>query len=122
VNRTTYEQRTLAVLKAVAVSQGTIHSGDLAWAINYQRVTRPLNDMLLTLRPILEDNKWPPLTCLVIQSNRQPVLEADQVADFRMQQRRCHVWAMEQATQRRKLRDQWADLVLGGDDSGVSGA
>ena len=114
--RTTYEQRTLSVLKAIAVNRSTIEMHDLAWAINYQRVTRPLPDMLALLRPILEDNDWPPLTCLVVQSgSRLPVLAEDQVGDARISQRRCHVWAREQALLRQKLRGQLTDLVLGGE-------
>ena len=77
MHRTAYEQRTLAVLKAVACSANTIEVGDLAFAINYQRVTRPITDMLAVLRPILEDGRWPPLTCLVMGSNHQPVLSDD---------------------------------------------
>ena len=116
--RVNYEQRAVGVLKAMAVNSATISAGDLAWAINYQRVSRSLGDMLMAIRPILEDNGWPPLTCLVLASDRRPLLEADRLLDVRMQQRRCYVWAMEQATERQRLRGTWLDnLVLGGDSA-----
>ena len=114
MNRTTYEQRIIAVLKGVAVNSGTISTGDLGWAINYQRKTRPLSDVLATLRPLLEDQGWPPLTCLVTVPGNLPALEADRVEDQRMQERRCYVWAIEQATERMRLRSDWMDAVLGG--------
>lgn len=117
--RVNYQQRVIAVLKATAVASSTISSGDLAWAIDYQRVTRPLTDLLAELRPLLEDHAWPPLTCLVLGPNRQPILEADKgmPAELRMRQRRCSVWAIESATERIKMRGQWADTVLGDDAS-----
>jgi len=114
-HRTTYEQRTMAVLKAIAVNRSTIAIGDLAWTLNYQRTTRPLTDLLAGLRPILEDHGWPPLTCLVVLPTHKPALTADQVEDVRMQQRRCYVWASEQSTERQRMRGQWAETILGGD-------
>jgi hypothetical protein len=113
--RVNYQQRIIAVLKATAVSSGTISTGDLAWAIDYQRTTRPLTDLLAELRPLLEDHAWPPLTCLVVGPNRQPALEADRgmPAELRMRQRRCSTWAIESATERIRMRGQWAETVLG---------
>jgi hypothetical protein len=117
MHRTAYEQRTLAVLKAVACSMGTISVGDLAFAINYQRVTRPIVDMLAVLRPLLEDGDWPPLTCLVMGSDRQPVLPDDvgMPAELRMRQRTCHTWAQAQSAERQRLRATWAETQLRGD-------
>ena len=117
--RVNYQQRIIAVLKSCAVNSGTISTGDLAWAIDYQRVTRPLTDLLAELRPMLEDHAWPPLTCLVLAPNRQPALEVDKgmPAELRMRQRRCHVWAIESASERQRMRGQWADTVLGGDSA-----
>ena len=117
--RVNYQQRIIAVLKGVAVNQSTISVGDLAWAIDYQRVTRPLTDLLAELRPLLEDHAWPPLTCLVLASNRQPALEVDKgmPAELRMRQRRCHVWAMESTAERQRMRGQWVETVLGDDAS-----
>lgn len=114
-HRTTYEQRILALLKAVAANQSTITLGDLAWAINYQRTTRPLPDLLAALCPILEDNNWPPLTCLIVGADQMPVLDQDQVLDIKMQWRRCWTWARLGSDERQQLRGAWVDLVLGGD-------
>lgn len=117
--RVNYQQRVIAVLKATAVGSSTISTGDLAWAIDYQRVTRPLQDLLAELRPMLEEHAWPPLTCLVLGPNRQPVLEMDKgmPAELRMRQRRCYQWAIESATERIKMRGQWVEDVLGGDSA-----
>jgi hypothetical protein len=109
MNRGTYEQRIIAVLKGVAVNSGTISTGDLAWAINYQRVSRPIQDLLAELRPVLEDQKWPPLTCLVLSPTQQPALEADRTVDARLQQRGCWAWAIEQSSERQRLRGQWVE-------------
>lgn len=117
--RVNYQQRVIAVLKSCAVNSATISGPDLAWAIDYQRVTRPITDLLAELRPLLEAHAWPPLTCLVLGRTRQPILEADKgmPAELRMRQRRCFTWAIESASERQLLRDQWVDHTLGSDAS-----
>ena len=118
MHRTAYEQRILAVLKAVACSSSTIDLGDLGWAINYQRTTRPLTDVLATLRPLMEDGGWPPLTCLV-RAGQQPAVEADRAlpAEQRMTARQCYAWAQGLSAERQQMRGQWAEAVLRGDSA-----
>jgi hypothetical protein len=113
-----YQPAVLAVLKATAVNQTTITAGDLAWAINYQRVTRSINDLLLQMKPIFEDHGWPPLTSLVVlKSTHRPSPVAGFGLDYRMQQRQCWVWAREQSDTRQRVRgaQHWDAAIAEGE-------
>lgn len=117
MNPINYEALTMVVLKATAVNQSTITAGDLAWAINYQRVTRSINDVLLRLKPVCEDNHWPPLTSLVIvKSTGQPSVTQALGTDWRIAQRQCWAWGREQSDHRQRIRGQqsWADYIAAG--------
>lgn len=101
--RVNYEQRVVAVLKAVAVNHTVITLANLAWAIDYQRMTRPLEDMLTYLGPIFEDHGWPRLTALAVDAETlRPSTEAFGV-DWRMAQRQCWTWAQMVSSERRTL-------------------
>jgi hypothetical protein len=106
-----YQREVMDVLKATAISRTTISTGDLAWAVNYQRTSRPIEDVLAALRPVLEDHAWPPLTCLVVLStpSELPALEVDRAADVRMQQRGCWSWARMMSDERQRLRGAWLE-------------
>jgi hypothetical protein len=113
-----YSQRVVDVLKAVAVTHSTITAGDLAWAVNYQRVTRSINDVLLQLKPVFEDHGWPPLTSLVVlKSTNRPSPVAGFEMDWRIAQRQCWTWAREQSDNRQRLRGRatWSDAIAGGE-------
>ena len=113
-----YAQRVTDVLKAVAICQTTITAGDLAWAVNYQRVTRSINDVLLQLKPLFEDNGWPPLTSLVVlKSTNRPSPVAGFAIDWRICQRQCWAWAREHSDERQKLRGRgiWAESIAEGE-------
>jgi hypothetical protein len=99
--RINYEQRVVAVLKATAVNRCTITLSALCWAIDYQRTTRPIEDLLAYLRPIFEDHKWPPLTALAIDdATQQPNIVG---VDWRLAQRQCWAWAEMSSTERANL-------------------
>jgi len=101
--RVNYEQRVVAVLKTVAVSKTIITLGNLAWTIDYQRTTRPIEDVLTYLRPIFEDHGWPPLTALAVDDKTlRPSVEAFGV-DWRIAQRQCWAWAEMVSSERRGL-------------------
>lgn len=114
--RINYHQRVVDVLKATAVNQTTITVGDLAWAVNYQRVTRSINDVLLSLKPLFEDHDWPPLTSLVVlKSTNRPSPVAGFTMDWRLCQRQCWAWAREQSDLRQRGRSLWSDLIAEGE-------
>ena len=113
--RVNYEQRVVDVLKATAVNQCTITSADLAWAINYQRTTRTINDLLLHLKPLFADHDWPPLTSLVVLRSTHrpsPVLSH---ANWRQAQQQCWSWARLNSDQRARVRGRagWSDTIIG---------
>lgn len=113
-----YRQRVLDVLKAVAVAQTTITPGDLAWAVNYQRVTRSINVVLAELRPLLEDHEWPPLTSLVVlKSTHRPSPVSGFDMDYRMAQRQCWSWARLKSDERQRLRgaQNWESAIAEGE-------
>jgi hypothetical protein len=101
--RINYEQRVVAVLKAVAVGQATITLSNLAWAVDYQRMTRSLDDLLAYLRPLFEDHGWPPLTSLAVNDTTKRPDDEVFGLDWRMAQRQCWAWAQMTSTQRRRL-------------------
>lgn len=116
MTRINYAPAVVAVLKAVAVSQVTITSGDLAWAINYQRVTRSINELLAELRPIFEDRGWPPLTSLVVlKSTKEPSPIQNIGPGWRLMQRQCWAWARERSDDRQRVRGAhgWDDSIKG---------
>lgn len=101
--RINYEHRVVAVLKATAVNSTVITLSNLAWAVDYQRMTRPLEDLLAYLRPIFEDNKWPPLTCLAVNDGTMRPDDTVFGVDWRLAQRQCWSWAQMTSTERKRL-------------------
>lgn len=101
--RVNYEQRVVAVLKATAVNHTVITTANLAWAIDYQRMTRPLGDLLAYLGPIFDDHGWPRLTALAVnEATRRPNDEVFGL-DWRIAQRQCWAWASMVSSERRNL-------------------